>query len=159
MFLTLVRHGDALAPNNNLGDDGRCLSATGRNEARATGRALAERGVAPTHAWSSPLVRAIQTSELIVGALGFAGVVEARDDVYPDSRPHALFGALASLPANADVLVVGHMPYMPAAASALLGFSVGRFATGAAFRIAVTGAPGSQGGAALQWRWVGQFVD
>ncbi|PRQ03152.1 SixA phosphatase family protein [Enhygromyxa salina] len=159
MLVTLVRHGDARSSDSDLGDAGRCLSTTGRDEARATGRALAERGVTPTRVWSSPLVRAVQTAELIVGELEYNGVIEARDDVYPDSRPRDLFGALARLDADADVLVVGHMPYMAAAASELLGISVGGFATGAAFRIAVTSAPGSSKSATLVWRWVGRFID
>lgn len=158
MLLTLVRHGDARSPENDLGDSGRCLSKIGRDQARATGRALAERGVKPTHVWCSPLVRAVQTAELIVGEAHFKGVVEARDDLYPDSRPRALFNALAQLPADADVLVVGHMPYMAAAASELLGISVGGFSTAAAYRVEVP-APGSNRGATLRWRWLGRFVD
>jgi phosphohistidine phosphatase len=159
MLLTLVRHGDARSIDNDLGDSGRCLSTTGRDQARATGRALAERGVTPTHVWCSPLVRAVQTAELVVGELRFSDIVEARNDLYSDSRPRALFDALAALRASADVLVVGHMPYMAAAASELLGVHVGGFTTGAAFRFEFAGAFGAGGGVALRWRWFGRFVD
>ncbi|WP_181197605.1 SixA phosphatase family protein [Enhygromyxa salina] len=157
MLLTLVRHGDAESSTNDLRDIGRCLSIEGRAEASATGQALASRAVAPSHAWSSPLVRAVQTAELIVAALDFGGVIEARDDLFPDSRPPSLFNALAELPADADLLVVGHMPYMAAAASALLDSHVGGFATGAAFRFEIRGLSPTR--AALKWRWQGRFVD
>jgi phosphohistidine phosphatase len=135
MLLTLVRHGDAEASNNALGDAGRCLSPRGREQARATGRALALQDPRLTHVWSSPLVRAIQTVELMLTQLSFDSVVDTRDDLYPDSSPRSLLAALRSLEAHADVLVVGHMPYMAALASELLGIHVGGFATGAALRV------------------------
>ena len=154
MHLTLVRHGEAASQINDLGDAGRCLTVLGRDQARATGRALRERGVAPTHAWSSPLVRAVQTAELIVSSLEFRGALAARDDLYPDSSPGGLVAALAALPASADVLVVGHMPYMAMAASVFLDLSVSAFATAEAFRVEIAG-PG-QG--RLQWRFAGRFL-
>jgi phosphohistidine phosphatase len=137
MLLTLVRHGDATASNNSLGDAGRCLSARGREQARATGRGLALQGARLTHVWSSPLVRAVQTVELMLLSLDFDGVVETRDDLYPDSSPRSLLVALRSLEADADVLVVGHMPYMAGLASELLGTHVSGFSTGAALRVEI----------------------
>jgi phosphohistidine phosphatase len=150
MLLTLVRHGDAGMPSNGLGDSGRWLSRLGREQARATGRALAERGVAPTLAWSSPLVRAVQTAELILGSLAYAGTLEARDDLFPDSPPRSLVRALADVAADADVLVVGHMPYMPGLASQLLDVQVSSFSTGEAYRLQL--AAGALGSAQLAWR-------
>lgn len=135
MLLTLVRHGDANAANNSLGDAGRSLSQRGREQACATGRALALQGPRLTHAWTSPLVRAVQTTELMLAALAFDGIVETRGDLYPDSSPSSLLQALGLLDSSADVLVVGHMPYMAALASELLGMHVGGFATGAALRV------------------------
>lgn len=154
MLLTLVRHGDAGAPTNELGDSGRCLSAHGRSQAHATGLALAQREVSPTAVWTSPLVRAVQTAELIVASLEFGGPVEARADLYPDSAPRSLFMALAELGDDADVLVVGHMPYMAGAASEVLDMHVGGFSTAAAFRIELRSWQPRR--ATLAWRWVGR---
>jgi phosphohistidine phosphatase len=139
MLLTLVRHGDAEASNTSLGDAGRCLSARGREQARATGRALALQDARLTHVWSSPLVRAVQTVELMLAALAFEGVVQMREDLYPDSSPRSLLEAVRSLDADADVLVVGHMPYMATLAGELLGTYVG-FTTGAALRVEIAAA-------------------
>jgi phosphohistidine phosphatase len=150
MLLTLVRHGDAEAPNNSLGDAGRCLSPHGREQARVTGQALAQQGVRLTHVWSSPLVRAVQTAELMLGALEFDGSVETRDDLYPDSSPRSLLQSLRELDPESDVLLVGHMPYMSALASELLGMHVGGFATGAALRVGLA-LPASTR-ATLVWR-------
>jgi phosphohistidine phosphatase len=46
-----------------------------------------------------------------------------------------LLEALAKLDSQADVLLVGHMPYMASLAGQLLGMQVGGFATGAALRV------------------------
>ena len=155
MLLTLVRHGDAGSPRNSLGDSGRCLSAHGRAQARATGQALAERGVRPTHVWTSPLVRAVQTSELIVAALDYAGEAVARDDLYPSSDPGEMLAALRALPPHADVLAVGHMPYMASTASAVLDLSVGGLSTAEAFRVEFDD---SGRAARLLWRFCGRFI-
>lgn len=153
MLLTLVRHGDATPSNISLGDAGRSLSLRGREQARATGRALASQDPRLTHVWTSPLVRAVQTTELMLAALAFAfafeGIVEVRDDLFPDSPSSSLRQALAKLESNADVLVVGHMPYMAALASELLSTQVGGFATGAALRMELS--PVSQRGTPV-WR-------
>jgi phosphohistidine phosphatase len=148
MLLTLVRHGDADAPNHSLGDAGRCLSLRGREQARATGRALALQGARLTHVWTSPLVRAVQTTELMLAALAFDGIVETRSDLYPDSSPSALLEALAKLDSQVDVLVVGHMPYVAALAGQLVG-NAGGFSTGAALRVEL-GSPSQR--ATLIWR-------
>ncbi len=154
-----MRHGDAGSAPEGLGDDGRHLSSSGREQARATGAALASRGVALTELWCSPLVRAVQSAELAAGTLGYDGPVRTRPDLYPDSDQGVLLAALAALPPEADVLVVGHMPYMAAAASAALGLGVGGFSTGDAFRMHLDppGGPGRSG--RLLWRWQGRFLD
>lgn len=155
MRLTLVRHGDAGPARNALGDAGRCLTPRGRQQALATGRALADQGVVLTHAWTSPLVRAVQTAELIVSSLDYAGAVEARAHLYPDSHTEQLLDALAELDASANVLVVGHMPYMAMTAGALLGLSVSGLHTGEAFHLEFDAAPQLRQ-AELRWRWAGR---
>ena len=157
MHLTLVRHGDAGASTNSLGDSGRCLSTLGREQARATGRALAERGVTFTHVWTSPLVRAVQTTELILAQLDYEGRAEARDHLFPDSRAGELIEALRGLDDAARVLAVGHMPYMAATAGELLGIHVGGFGTAHAYNLELRSLAPLR--AELSWRWLGRFVD
>jgi phosphohistidine phosphatase len=157
MLLTLVRHGDALAPSDEHGDAGRQLSPVGREQVRATGWALAQRNVAPTHVWCSPLVRAKQTTALLCEALAWTGDVEVYDHLQPESSLGPLFASLAAQPDQSDVLVVGHMPFMAAAASELLGLYVSGFATAAAYRMQVTSRAPTR--AKLAWRWSGRFLE
>ncbi|MCB9566915.1 MAG: histidine phosphatase family protein [Myxococcales bacterium] len=147
MLLTLVRHGDAL-PGGELGDRGRALSLFGRQQVRATGQALAERGVTPTRIYCSPLVRAVQTAEIIVAAIASPQAVLAHGDLFPESSPHVVVAELIERadPAD-DILLVGHQPFMSTLAGYLVGAQIG-FSTGDAARIEVTGRRG-----ALAWRW------
>jgi phosphohistidine phosphatase len=152
MRVILIRHGDAVSASL-LGDHGRPLSIEGRRQATATGRALAEHQISPSQAWCSPLVRAVQTAELVLASLGYGGVVEARDDLYSDSPTNSLARALAKLGPDETIVVVGHQPYMSSAASLLLNCSVSGFGTGNAYCLRVESLfPHS---AELEWRWLG----
>lgn len=157
MLLTLVRHGDALAPTDEHGDAGRQLSSLGREQARATGHALAQREVKPTHVWCSPLLRATQTTALLCESLTCTREVEVYEHLQPESSIEPLLASLRALPEGADVLVVGHMPFMAAAASELLGLYVSGFATAAAFRMQLSSRAPMR--AQLRWRWVGRFLE
>jgi phosphohistidine phosphatase len=170
MRVILIRHGEAVG-SSALGDEGRHLSVRGRQQAAATGEALARRVPTPTHVWASPLVRAQQTAELVVAGFSepaYPGEIQARDELYPDSPVDSLAEALAQVAANTrggpdpTVLVVGHMPFMAVACSALLGTQVSGFGTGHAYVLAVaslsdraTSSPGFPHRATLEWRWTG----
>jgi phosphohistidine phosphatase len=149
MRIILIRHGDAVA-SSLLGDNGRNLSVEGRRQATATGQALAGHQVRPSRVWCSPLVRAVQTAELVVAPLEFRGVIEARDDLYPDSSVDSLARALAERDDEESVIVVGHQPYMSTAGSLLLNAAV-KFPTGAAYCLQVAGLVPPR--VALEWRW------
>jgi phosphohistidine phosphatase len=153
MLVILIRHG-AAAPDSPLGDSGRALTPLGRRQAEATGRALAAHAVRPTQVWTSPLVRAVQTAELVVMALSdYQGPVEARDDLFPDSPFESLTHALTGLEPDATIVVVGHQPYMATTASRLLGYSVSSFGTGSAYALRLSDPPAPQPRAELDWRW------
>jgi broad specificity phosphatase PhoE len=66
-MIYVIRHGQT-ALNSAHAWQGRSdapLNATGEEQAREAGRRLAKRGIAFSHVFSSPLVRAVQTAELI----------------------------------------------------------------------------------------------
>ena len=155
MHLTLLRHGDALPPEPAPGDRGRPLSARGRADVQAAGAAIAARS-APTHAWSSPLVRARQTAELLLAALPAPPSLEITPDLAPEADPARLLAALARLSPDADLLLVTHEPLVSALAGELLHLRVTGFPTAAAYRLHLgVAAPPAR----LLWRWLGRFVD
>jgi phosphohistidine phosphatase len=88
MPILLVRHGEAVPPAEH-GDDPRYLTARGRDETRAVGDMLRAEGLAPRAFVTSPLVRAVQTGELLAAALGFSGPVTTDPALVPDAAPAA----------------------------------------------------------------------
>jgi phosphohistidine phosphatase len=117
----LIRHAEAIQETLSLADPHRHLTATGRQQARALGDRLRWHDCEPTHLWSSPLVRAIQTAELVATGLGCDRAIEAMPALAPDENPRSVVTALATLPADAIVVLVGHEPGLSAVGALLVG--------------------------------------
>ncbi len=66
--ILVARHADAEYETHHWADEGGSLTSTGREQARALGRRLAERAIA--HAWTSTYARAVQTAEIAAAELG-----------------------------------------------------------------------------------------
>jgi len=118
MLVYLVRHGDAVLEAAALSDESRYLSAEGRGEARGIGATLASMGVIPETILSSPLVRAVQTAELIAAACAPDRLVAVLEELAPSGSVRA---AAARLAAYSNVLAVGHEPSISGLAAALTG--------------------------------------
>ncbi len=74
------------------------------------GRWLLAQGLVPDHLVASPALRARETTEFLVEAAGFQGVVAWERRIYENTRP-ALLEVLKNCPtAAARVLLVGHNP-------------------------------------------------
>ena len=119
MVLLLVRHGEAVQSRGGP-DEERYLTERGRAESRALGAALAgrlsSRGLRVESVVASPLVRAVQTAELVAGEIGFEGVIATDAAFVPDADPRA---ALARIPSSHGglVAVVCHEPIVRRMAS------------------------------------------
>jgi phosphohistidine phosphatase len=121
--LYVMRHGPA-EDQAASGDDGhRALTESGRERVRAVARFLVEAGEEPVHVVTSPLVRAVQTAEIvaIVTKLGErGGTVSVLNDMAPGGHAVALARRLAS-EGKKRVMLVGHEPDLSSLASGLLG--------------------------------------
>src|SRR5262245_6733310 len=71
--------------------------------------------------WTSPLVRAVQTAELIAVGLTFAGDVVARPELMPGGNAHAIEHDLAKLEPTASAILVGHEPGLSGLGGVLIG--------------------------------------
>ncbi|HUH05933.1 MAG TPA: histidine phosphatase family protein [Kofleriaceae bacterium] len=119
MKIYLVRHAQAVSAGPGLTDADRFLSADGRETARYVGGKLREEGIEVPSLLTSPLVRAVQTAELLAGALDYFGVIESSRALIPGCEPQVIAAELMAR--NADVLVVGHEPTISALAAFLIG--------------------------------------
>ncbi len=104
----LFRHSRAVDETATLADDFRYLSAAGRRRAREVGARLAKEGVHFDAVLSSPLVRAIQTAELVADRVGFLGEIEALPRLAPGVPTRLAAQEFASR--GVAVAVFGHSP-------------------------------------------------
>jgi phosphohistidine phosphatase len=121
--LYLMRHGPAEAQAASGLDGDRGLTASGRDRVCAVAKALVESGEAPAHIVTSPLVRAVQTAEIVALTTREGGeirAVEVRRELSPEGHALAWIPTLAAQ-GRKRVMLVGHEPDMSSLASALLG--------------------------------------
>jgi phosphohistidine phosphatase len=114
----LVRHGIAGDPDEWKGpDDSRPLNAKGRRRFRETARAFAKLGDRVDLLCTSPLVRAVQTAELLADAIDL-DEVSVLEELRPEVPVQRLLERVAELPAK-RVALVGHDPQLSGVAAAL----------------------------------------
>ncbi len=119
--LYLSRHEEA-EPGHAVRDGHRVLTGFGRRRGRQTGRLLVERPEIIDTVWTSPLVRAVQTAEILAGALGLEDSVAVKAMIAEPPSVVALVDLLLSAPGNIQgLLMVGHQPTLGMLISTLIG--------------------------------------
>jgi len=109
MKLYFLRHADALPDQD---DAVRALSQTGKKEAQSLGRFLKNAGVAFDAAFTSPLVRARQTAEIVLKICGHISPakLDLTEALLNETSQKAFDRWLKELPDAKKVLLVGHEP-------------------------------------------------
>jgi phosphohistidine phosphatase len=128
MDLFLIRHAKAADGALYADDAERPLTADGRRAALDVGASLARHGVQLDALVVSPLVRAVETAELIAVSIGYAGALSVSDVLAPEGRPQQIIERAVE-PHQGRVALVGHLPSMGHLLSALLarpGLSLGK---------------------------------
>jgi phosphohistidine phosphatase len=121
MRLYIVRHGIAVEERKGIPDASRPLTDKGRRRFEKTARAFGKLGQRLDLILTSPLVRAVQTAEILAGATdhGEVGVLEELDAKFGVGPLRA---ALEERTGNARaVAIVGHEPQLSALLAALSG--------------------------------------
>jgi len=117
MSILLIRHAKA-EREHRLGDSARGLTAKGRRMFRSHARLLASRA-AIRRIGTSPLVRAVQTAEILAEAMGVSQVA-----ILPDLAPSP-FAAIRIAKLVRELrtgwALVGHNPSLAEAAAKLIG--------------------------------------
>ena len=143
MKLYLVRHGEPLS----RAEDPRCsLSPAGRAQVRKVAGMLVRMNVRVGLIECSTKQRAKETAEILADAIGARDRVVSRKGLAPNDSIETVQKDL--MEASEDRMLVGHLPYMEATASALLG--------GPKSRIQVSLSPGAMlclsGDPGVSWR-------
>ena len=120
-----MRHGIAVTRGTaGLSDDfKRPLTPEGKERMREISEGLDRIGFEVDWVVTSPLVRAVETAEIVAEALAEGVPVDTCDALRPGGTPQALIAFLAAQPARKRVLVVGHEPGLSELAARLIGAS------------------------------------
>jgi phosphohistidine phosphatase len=135
----MCRHAEAVDPGGATGDGERWLTARGRAVQAAVARRLREdHGIRVTRVVTSPLVRAVQSGEILAAAHELSGPREVRRCL--TEGPTA---AIAALPQElydpeATLALVGHEPLIRTAAGALTGVTLPGFRTASVCWVAIS---------------------
>lgn len=116
MQIYLIRHAHAVDGQD---DAARPLSKKGRAQIRAMARFLRGNGALATREfWPSPLVRAVDTADLLVKRLRIRGKLTRVAGLLADDTPEIMAKRLGRV--RRPVAVVGHEPHLSALASVLM---------------------------------------
>ena len=154
MKLYLIRHGDAVdAVEGKLKETDRYLTAEGRAQLRRVAGKLASLADDLDAVLTSPLVRAVQTAEIVSTVLGYKGPVESSRALSPGRWKRGMMAEeLAGRSPAGHYALVGHNPDVEEMATTLLDLPEGAvpFKKGAVCLIETEGAPFS-GKARFKW--------
>ncbi|HEY0791586.1 MAG TPA: histidine phosphatase family protein [Chthoniobacterales bacterium] len=145
--LYLVRHADA-EPVQTV-DAERRLTSKGREQAARLGRFFQEREFVVKAVFSSPLVRAAQTAELLAQPLGLSPVL--RPELSAGVSPGAVRRFLQAQSVCDGAVIVGHEPDLSGVTADFLGCEPDRFRIRKATVIALSLAPEKLGLATLDF--------
>ena len=121
MKVFLVRHADADAEiPEGLGDEARTLTTKSRAAVRQHFASLKDRLGTPSMVFTSPLTRCVQTSQILIHAIGYEGPLRSHRALLPDGPVGAIDALLREHPEE-SLILVGHQPSMGSITAHLLG--------------------------------------
>ncbi|MDO3378492.1 SixA phosphatase family protein [Geoalkalibacter halelectricus] len=121
MLLFLVRHAKAVERSFDIAEENRYLTPEGRERFRAAAATLRKKGMAAEVIVSSPLVRAVQTAEILAEALAFKGLLTIDELLVPGFSLEELRKLLGRHPGVKSLACVGHEPDLGELGGTLLG--------------------------------------
>ena len=113
MELYIIRHAIAqpLGQKNDFLDEKRALTSEGRARFREAAKGLRKLGIEFDLILTSPLVRAVETTEIIAQALGLSKKdAEQTETLAPGASPDELFAEIKRRAGAESVALVGHQP-------------------------------------------------
>jgi phosphohistidine phosphatase len=152
--VVVIRHGPAGDPEawkaEGRDDRLRPLTSDGKKDMREAAFGLATLQPQVDIVATSPLVRAVQTAELIASQFGCKVVTV--DALTPDQEPSKALDWLRTLPSDQTAALVGHEPHLSSLVSYMLAGKTGSFVElkkgGACLLEAKSASPGSS---ILKW--------
>lgn len=130
MKIYIVRH--AIAEDSAKGGDReRALTEEGRKKMKEAAAGFARLDPEIDTIYSSPLVRAVQTAEIIVRAIGYDRPIEIMEELSPGHSAEDVTKRLRALKKIGSVMLTGHEPDCSELSQYLLGGAQIEFKKGA----------------------------
>lgn len=115
MKLYLVRHGDAVS---HYEDSKRSLSQKGQEDTVLIGDFLSRQGIEVPQVYHSEKERALQTANILANAMSNKPKIDVLKGLMPEDAIEPIAEFCNAL--DVDVMLVGHLPFMPLLAAELL---------------------------------------
>lgn len=127
MKLILIRHTTPIEDETKTvrTDDLRFVTSDGRKLARKVFGVLNERLTGIEKIFTSPLIRAVQTSEILAAAIDFEGEIELVNELKNDSSTSSVISMLEQHSSLNEIALVGHEPKMGILLNTLCGDTPG----------------------------------
>jgi phosphohistidine phosphatase len=110
MLLFLVRHAKAVERAFDIPENNRFLTPDGRERFREAAQKLRKKGMETEIIVTSPLVRAVQTAEILAEGLSFRGQLPVDETLAPGFDLDGLNRLLSRHPGVNSMACVGHEP-------------------------------------------------
>jgi phosphohistidine phosphatase len=151
MKLYIVRHAAAIERSAEVPEEHRYLTPEGRAFFRKTARTMLQKKVDPDLILTSPLIRAVQTADILAETMCYGGSIQVVDELSPGFDMATLRKVIETVPSVQELVLVGHEPDLSQVISSLLvlpgGFNLKK---GMAVKLVIE--PASlQAPAALKW--------
>ena len=130
MRIYILRH--AIAEDSARGGDTkRALSEEGRKKMKDAAAGFAKLKPTIDLIYSSPLVRAVETAEIVARAIQYPRKVEILEELSPGHTPESVAHKLKSIKKGEGIILSGHEPNCGQLASFFLGKGAFEFKKGA----------------------------
>lgn len=138
MKLVVVRHAAAVERNPDISEETRYLTPEGRAFFRKTARTMLKNGVEPGLILTSPLLRAVQTADILAETLVYSGPFVVRNELRPGFDMKSLDKLLDDYRSVDELVLVGHEPDL----STIIAYLISRpggfnFKKGAAVKLKI----------------------
>lgn len=110
MKLHIIRHAQAIERSTDLPDGQRHLTCRGRKRFRQVAACLKKMAITPDYIIASPLVRAVQTAEILSETIRFNGELQISAELAGGLDSAALTTLLQKRSSANELVIVGHEP-------------------------------------------------
>jgi len=120
MIIHIVRHAEAIERSPLVPEEHRFLTRRGRRRFRKAAKSLATLGIEPDIILTSPLIRSVQTADILAERLRYKRELAVSGLLAPGFGPDALDDLLKTNPRAREIVIVGHEPDLGLLSQALL---------------------------------------